>query len=958
MVSISLAAVQALANPAASPTDQVAALKQLKNDVVGHDQRKELVVKHGALRPLVDILHSGSHEEARIQAALILSTFANAGPSLAQPLSKAIGYPGHLLDALSPNTSTRLVTATLQLLRNLAVACANAEESNDVVPQYLFHNFQPFAGSNINVAHAILADRTSSDAAKQAQLVAEIIALTAHYDEHSQSVFTDCRVLETLTPLLMPLDQPRVTVNLIPSVASAISSIIHGSAFRAHRFILCSSVSDMLSGELDEYEYHRAPALPNLNSQSAVTTSFNNGVSRAFPAMGSMQQGRARAYAPPDVDGGDVASVAHRANALISHLLAIVRSCRSPADRLAVLRLVAQVNNVIDDNSQQSRRKQERERQLSMLAVPLAVQLVKQGTDVKAIPTESSIHDPREREESRLVKEQACEVLSLLIEGNKVLQEAAVDAGAIKHICPLLKRTFDNVTPSKPMWSQRSNSAATANQDDPTCQLGSRGLPAEILHAMKVRHGALEAIATLAEKEDLHRKAVVEAGVMSCIIDSLKPFPSNYLAEIAGKPGQMSVKDGNTTPVILAACHAARVLSRSVSLLRTSLIDAGVAKPIYALLSHPDIDIQIAATDCVANIVLEFSPMREDLINEGVVNLLTEHARRSEMGLRLSSLWAFKHLVLAASKEIKCSALDELGTGWLVAAIRGEQQMRDDAQAAQTPLHPVGGGVGLNAAGEQVQLLNPTSNMDVDDDEPADDGDEDLEEDEDGEVMVDEQSGMQYQHSGVRSTLQRPEAQSSSGSVRRYLASLRDMEEDAVLQSRRDDLAVQEQALDVIRNVLNGEDSPYMFDYLMAQIGREHIFSLLTEKLAPLPSSSSSRAGGGVLYNPTEIVSTTIHILNHIAASPRHKQLLVAQTALLQEWLPHFTHADRSVRVICIWAVNSLTWIEDDNDRQACRLRIQALKQVGIDGVVRSLVADPDMDVRERVRTAVRQLDS
>jgi hypothetical protein len=42
-----------VSNQSASLKQQVAALKQLKHDIIGHDQRKELVVCHGLVRELV-----------------------------------------------------------------------------------------------------------------------------------------------------------------------------------------------------------------------------------------------------------------------------------------------------------------------------------------------------------------------------------------------------------------------------------------------------------------------------------------------------------------------------------------------------------------------------------------------------------------------------------------------------------------------------------------------------------------------------------------------------------------------------------------------------------------------------------------------------------------------------------------------------------------------------------------
>jgi len=67
----------------------------------------------------------------------------------------------------------------------------------------------------------------------------------------------------------------------------------------------------------------------------------------------------------------------------------------------------------------------------------------------------------------------------------------------------------------------------------------------------------------------------------------------------------------NSIDVLIAACGAIRALSRSVGILRTTLIDNGVAMPVFRLLQHPDIEVQIAATATVCNLVTDVSPMRE-----------------------------------------------------------------------------------------------------------------------------------------------------------------------------------------------------------------------------------------------------------------------------------------------------------------------------------------------------------
>lgn len=95
-----------------TPSDQLRLLRLIKNDIVGHGQRKELVVKHGLLDPLSNLIHSvaktsgkkATHQvngtahspaaspspwsiedEIRLQATLIVGSLANGASTL--PLS-------------------------------------------------------------------------------------------------------------------------------------------------------------------------------------------------------------------------------------------------------------------------------------------------------------------------------------------------------------------------------------------------------------------------------------------------------------------------------------------------------------------------------------------------------------------------------------------------------------------------------------------------------------------------------------------------------------------------------------------------------------------------------------------------------------------------------------------------------------------------------------------------------
>lgn len=303
------------------------------------------------------------------------------------------------------------------------------------------------------------------------------------------------------------------------------------------------------------------------------------------------------------------------------------------------------------------------DRSLALLIVPLLMNMIDESNaaqvEQRQLSTStmlpSSLDGAHTTDLSRSIKECAPTVLAVLIEGSSTLQKAAVEAGAIKKLCQALKKTFDP-TPSerKSLWTPSPTSlakpdtvdnlsATSALAVDSTARLGQPGLSPEILHALKCRRSTLQALAAIANKEDTYRKIIIENGIASCIIDSLVPFPDESSAEsdqhsvkqglhppsqqenvadknangvLLGKSNVSEAKGGNPVPVLVGACNLARAMSRSVSILRTSLIDAGIARPIHNLVKHPNEEVQIAATNVMCNLLLEVSPMREVCINQ------------------------------------------------------------------------------------------------------------------------------------------------------------------------------------------------------------------------------------------------------------------------------------------------------------------------------------------------------
>jgi armadillo repeat-containing protein 8 len=152
---------------------------------------------------------------------------------------------------------------------------------------------------------------------------------------------------------------------------------------------------------------------------------------------------------------------------------------------------------------------------------------------------------------------------------------------------------------------------------------------------------ALSAIAAITLFKDDYRKQVIDTGLIPSIVGAMS----------SGVPG-----------IRAAACQCTRSLSRSVCILRTNLVDAGIAIPLFRLLSDESLEVKIAATGAVCNLMLEFSPMRRAILEQGAMRLLCQHTRSQYAQLRLNAVWALKHFCYQPDEQVQVEQmLGELG---------------------------------------------------------------------------------------------------------------------------------------------------------------------------------------------------------------------------------------------------------------------------------------------------------
>ena len=302
--------------------------------------------------------------------------------------------------------------------------------------------------------------------------------------------------------------------------------------------------------------------------------------------------------------------------------------------------------------------------------------------------------------------------------------------------------------------------------------------------------------------------------------------------------------------------------------------------------------------------------------------------------LRLNALWALKHFVTAVDNEMKRQCLEELGQGWLVQLICDDTE--DEARKSDHPPPPY-------------------SNDDMDEDTEMD--------------QFEEQMDSSIGGSFARTNSSRPTSSRSKAiqQAEIRLAALKEAETNPAKKARKDDIAVQEQGLDFIRNLIGGpyhsgsSETTEMIDFLFSALGQDRVFDILASKLRPKVqnpfSRRSSAADTKVIPPQPEIVNSVLYIIVHLAASiPRHRQIVIAQTDLLKLLVPLFSHPNVDVRSGLCWLVHNLIWPEDSSDRSAAHQRALELKRLRFLDGLETLGQDPELNVRERAKSSIAQM--
>ncbi|PKY02477.1 armadillo repeat protein [Aspergillus campestris IBT 28561] len=964
-----------------SLSSQAAALRSLKNETIGHEQRKEAWIRWGILPILAQVLSTRQSspgktaaserngaasrdppspttdaDKACLQAIIILGSLAQGGAAFLAPIF-ASGTLSILLTFLSaPDCPRFFVLPILRTLNNVADRLPLQSQQQGRKDTRLADLL--FSTDHVGALSRIIAqDYASHHDVAAIDLAAALVGKLCTEEAH-KAILADCGVLDALAVKLasfivaqgfvLPGAEAHVQAPGALGPCRPRAAVRPHSKWRAEHFLSSPGIRTVFPKQVPEFapaDVKRGPWGSTYLSGSAVPrqtganpleyflppvplSAGKPSVSVAnFPPLGPQASHRRHSHSFPSpfalLDHPGTAD--DEENAVIPWLLYVVRAEGGMA-RLMAARLVTVLFRL-------SLTRKHRVAMLCYLVIPILLRMLDKDYavlgDAEGCP-DGGLIPPVDR-----LREEAPAVLATLVIDDQELQKHAVEGGAIKRLSQLLKETYNPLHENaQPMWSADGSDGGDDDETEthpPDCRLGARGFAPRHCHVMRYRENILKALAALVPFKDEYRKAVCENGVVPYIIDSLKPCPRDPPADTAN-PKNTAV-DGNPTPTLLAACGAARMLTRSVSVLRTSLIDAGVAPPLFVLIRHPDIDVQIAATSVICNLALDFSPMKEAIISAEILPVLCEHAHSTNTKLRIESLWALKHVACNSTNDVKIKIVESLGSGWIKHIITQDPT----AALAQRGIDEEGdngAGTGMsraNSAGEQVNLLNPV--------DPSPERDDDLK-------MADTMPP-----SKMSLDMFLPDA-----TRRRRLALHGDLDQST--QARQDDIAVQEQTFDLIRNLICGPGASEMIDHLFREIGQEVLLDALTDKLRPRaialpPRRDTAAPPQRALQVPTEILVSVTYVIIHLAAGlPWHRQLLVSHRDLLRHLVGYFNHNHRDVRINCVWVVINLTYEDDASDRDGCRERASTLRSMGVMDRLASLEDDPDLDVRERTKTA------
>ncbi|KAL9054706.1 MAG: hypothetical protein Q9162_003986 [Coniocarpon cinnabarinum] len=984
---------------ASSSSEQLAALKRLKTQVIGHPVRKEHLVRLGLIEGLTRVLASRSTaresqssnaangsglslnacaaspelDEVHFQAITLLGSLAQGGPSLIAPLIAASVEDLLTASLLPADRCSRIVSASLKASVNLWTAAELSVGKRGAV--VLDKNKQWTSPAIARAYRGILSQTCDSPAARsQVQLVCQMIQKMIH-SEDQRELFCEVGVLDSLAAHLASHyihNQPRSSesfssiLTLLPTppssttlaeILGAINTLVQPSKYRVTRLLLSPPLVPIfrfykgqvaLETRLYQpstcvlYDIH----LPVMNVPCIHygIQKLDSNFMKAFPALGSGQLNNKTALVDlVDYERPQMSTSFDVDNGIISWLIHLMRTDKGLL-RVRSARLLASIAHAEHVSRAKSNT-------FALLVIPLLLELMKASPFLSVSSASDSTQDPQEQAISEVPL-----ALSELLEESSIssamVLKAAYDAGIVKEACQYLKKTFDQFGNRAPLWSDSYEADVMDEDQSGTRTLGARGVSAGVRFLFRCREAALLLIHSIANNrpgEDKYRKALMENDVMRFIVDSLIPLNEDASAalQVHASKQKLDSSVGNPDNVLVAACRASKAMSRSVYLLRTSLIDIGVSKPAYRLVQSSSVDVQVAALAVMSNMLVDCSPMRQAILDDGALPLLCKLARSNDTQVKAGSLRALKNLVGQAPSEVKQACCEELGMNWLVSVIEGSNGLVSSSQSTSAASTHASINPASNFVGEQVSII------------PSPDHDEDMEQDSpqhkqafSSDIATGEGSAGPFETGGAEPAFSKfldPNRQARLDSIKAA------EDHDKLRRPQSECVQIEAHALDILRNVVCGPGEQAMIDYVVGNIGHFKLYDLLAAKLQP-----PERGAQSVDHIPVKTLDAALKTLCHIAAGPpRYRADLIGQHLLLQLLRPLFHHPEPDIRSTCCWILTNLMWVDDSSDVHNAKDRASRLKEMGfgipLDELSRKLSdggKEQSQDVRERASAA------
>ncbi|KAI0672837.1 ARM repeat-containing protein [Trametes maxima] len=219
---------------------------------------------------------------------------------------------------------------------------------------------------------------------------------------------------------------------------------------------------------------------------------------------------------------------------------------------------------------------------------------------------------------SNQARTKACFILYHLVADNRIFCQLAFERNSLAQVAHLVNSITPNEKPAEP------------EDDEPES-------------VSRLREAALTAIAAI---------SLFDLDIRTALTDDLRLLPA-IQASLSNR----------YAGVRYAACQCVRALSRSVSALRTNIVDTGLGIAVFQVFMKQDENKQVlyAALAVICNMLADFSPLRTVFLEQGCLSRLVQLLHADETELKLSVLWAFKNLLYKATPELKREVMSAIG---------------------------------------------------------------------------------------------------------------------------------------------------------------------------------------------------------------------------------------------------------------------------------------------------------